>query len=293
MLYQEENPGIEFEYSLKKDTVKKTPTGSTGGYSWTQAAWGECNAPCGGGTRAREVFCSAVDTFERVDTNLCDAYLKPPDNETCNASPCKPRWNVGEWGNCTEGNGTDCTQFQFRNVFCEQNLANNVPSLVDDEMCSDLGEPPLAVKACDEEIEDDFMVEDETSPRFHSGPWTGCSKICGDGIKTRDVTCYKRNDDGILEVLEDDECVGSKPPIEEPCSNERKCEPVDWIISDFTKCEGCGLTHTSRYAVCSDETGNVVPEEESDRCDADQTPPLIEECEEPAPACEYLSLIHI
>ena len=61
MLYQEENPGIEFEYSLKKDTVKQTPSGSGGGYSWTQSSWGECNAPCGGGTRAREVFCSQVD----------------------------------------------------------------------------------------------------------------------------------------------------------------------------------------------------------------------------------------
>ena len=107
-------------------------------------------------------------------------------------SACKPRWNVGEWGNCTEGNGTDCTQFQFRNVFCEQNLANNVPSLVDMEMCSDLGEPPLSVKSCDEEIEDDFLVEDESSPRYHTGPWTGCSKICGDGIRTREVNCYKR-----------------------------------------------------------------------------------------------------
>lgn len=37
---------------------------------------------------------------------------------------------VGSWGNCTQDNTTDCTSFQFRNVFCEQILANNVPSLV-------------------------------------------------------------------------------------------------------------------------------------------------------------------
>ena len=40
------------------------------------------------------------------------------------------RWMVGSWGNCTQDNATDCTSFQFRNVFCEQILANNVPSLV-------------------------------------------------------------------------------------------------------------------------------------------------------------------
>lgn len=288
ILYQETNPGIEFEYSLKKDAVKETPVGTSGGYSWTQASWGECNAPCGGGTRVREVFCSAVDTFERVDDGLCDPYLKPPENETCNASPCKPRWNVGEWGNCTEGNGTDCTQFQFRNVFCEQTLANNVPSLVDDEQCSELGDPPVSVKSCDEEIEDDFMVEDETTPKYHTGPWTGCSVICGDGIKTRDVTCYKKTEEGDIEILEDSECMGNKPAIEEPCTNETPCEPADWIISDFTECDGtCGLTHTSRHALCTDGEGNALPDEEIDRCDQDQTPPLVEECEESTPVCEF------
>jgi hypothetical protein len=56
---------------------------------------------------------------------------------------------VGEWGNCTVGNETDCTQYQFRNVFCEQVLANNMPSLVSIEQCqADLGEPPVAVKVC-------------------------------------------------------------------------------------------------------------------------------------------------
>ena len=55
ILYQEENPGIEFEYSLKKDAVVETPVGPGGGYQWTQAAWGECNAPCGGGSRSRQV----------------------------------------------------------------------------------------------------------------------------------------------------------------------------------------------------------------------------------------------
>ena len=55
-----------------------------------------------------------------------------------------------------------------------------------------------SLKACDEEIEDDFMVEDESSPNYHTGPWTGCSTICGDGVKTREVTCYKRDDDGII-----------------------------------------------------------------------------------------------
>ena len=43
------------------------------------------------------------------------------------------------------------------------------------------------VQVCDEEIEDDFSPE-ETGPTYFAGPWTGCSVICGDGIKTREVT---------------------------------------------------------------------------------------------------------
>jgi len=151
------------------------------------------------------------------------------------------RWNVGDWGNCTVSNGTEeteCTQYQFRNVFCEQVLANNMPSLVDIEECDEsLGDPPVSVKVCDEEIEDDFALEDESGPKYHIGPWTGCSTICGSGIKTREVTCYKKNDDDGVDILEDSECLSSKPAIEEPCENENPCEPFDWILSDMTTCD--------------------------------------------------------
>ena len=48
------------------------------------------------------------------------------------------------------------------------------------------------VEVCDEEIEDDFSPE-ETGPTYFAGPWTGCSVICGDGIKTREVTKSRIN----------------------------------------------------------------------------------------------------
>ena len=46
------------------------------------------------------------------------------------------------------------------------------------------------LQVCDEEIEDDFSPED-TGPTYFAGPWTGCSVICGDGIKTREVTKFQ------------------------------------------------------------------------------------------------------
>ena len=196
---------------------------------------------------------------------------------------------MGEWGNCTEGNDTDCTQYQFRNVFCEQVLANNMPSLVDVEQCqADLGEAPVAVKVCDEVIADEFLVEgggDPTSPRYHIGPWTGCSVICGDGIRTREVTCYKKTEEGEVEVLEAGDCSAAKPATEEPCSNDEPCTPVDWIITDVTTCEGtCGLTHRSMHAICTDAEGTAVPDNETERCSAAELPELTEPCEDVQPS---------
>ena len=56
-----------------------------------QGAWSECDAPCGGGTRTREVFCSEEESFQRVSDGLCDSNLMPAVNESCNTEPCRPR----------------------------------------------------------------------------------------------------------------------------------------------------------------------------------------------------------
>ena len=197
------------------------------------------------------------------------------------------RYNVGEWGNCTVANETesDCTQYQFRNVFCEQVVANNLPTLVEMETClDDLGDPPVGVKECDEEIEDDFSPEDSAGPKYHIGPWSGCSTICGDGVKTREVTCYKKGDETV-DVLEDSECTGTKPATEEPCKNESPCELYDWIISEVTPCEGkCGLTQTTKNAICTDKEGNQVDES---LCETDLPADLSEDCEQTEPVCEF------
>ena len=45
------------------------------------------------------------------------------------------------------------------------------------------------------------------------------------------VTCYKKTEEGGIEVLDEGECSGKKPELEEPCSNENSCEAADWIVS--------------------------------------------------------------
>ena len=45
LLYQEPNPGIEYEYSFPKDV--SLPQGDS--YNWIYGSWSDCSATCGGG----------------------------------------------------------------------------------------------------------------------------------------------------------------------------------------------------------------------------------------------------
>lgn len=96
---------------------------------------------------------------------------------TLKSSP-QPLWKVGPWSNCTGSNNTEtvppeedeCTQYQFRNVFCEQIVSNNVGSVVEDNKCfeevEELGEKPQAFKECDEVLEGE--EEEEQGPQVRS-----------------------------------------------------------------------------------------------------------------------------
>lgn len=54
LLYQEPNPGIEYEYSFPKDQVSLPVGGDS--YSWIYGSWSECSATCGGGRFVCRLF---------------------------------------------------------------------------------------------------------------------------------------------------------------------------------------------------------------------------------------------
>ena len=88
MLYQEQNPGVEFEYSIPSESVVETPSGGDG-YQWTPGPWSECPSECGGSKRTRTILCTLSSSKEIVADNLCDETLKPPLEEACNDEPCE------------------------------------------------------------------------------------------------------------------------------------------------------------------------------------------------------------
>ena len=88
MLRQEENPGIEFEYSIPSGSVQETPQGGEG-YIWSPGPWSDCPSECGGDKKTRKILCTLSSTKEVVDDNLCDGTNKPPEKEACNDEPCE------------------------------------------------------------------------------------------------------------------------------------------------------------------------------------------------------------
>lgn len=57
-------------------------------YDWGTSEWGECSAPCGGGTQTRDVFCLRHDGVALPDVYCDEAGEKPEASMICNTQSC-------------------------------------------------------------------------------------------------------------------------------------------------------------------------------------------------------------
>ncbi|XP_074105077.1 proteoglycan-like sulfated glycoprotein papilin isoform X3 [Cotesia typhae] len=270
LLYQDRNVGVEYKYSIPK---KFSPQADPDSYTWTAGEFSECSATCGGGYKSRRVNCVRRRNNEPVDENLCDPQLEPDDTQSCGDEACPPEWVESQWTPCSKqcGEGGERT----REIKCEQIIVGGIPSIVDDSMCIEkLGPKKETTQECNRNV---------TCPTFHLGPWKPCDHLCGEGKQTRKVTCYKKNDDGKIEVLDDLACEGEVPEREKPCEL-RPCAGLDWVVSEWSGCEDkCGLTQETRTAHCATQDGTIYPD---DKCEPDKKPELTRDCEN-TKGCEY------
>ncbi|XP_060846635.1 papilin isoform X4 [Rhopalosiphum padi] len=267
LLYQEVNPGIEYEYSIPTSAAKLT---LSRGYNWMYNEFTECNTTCGGGTRTRDVWCAQKNDSMPVPAELCDPGLEPLKSQSCSMEPCPPKWAPANWTLCTHKCGTNGTQ--TREVGCVRRI-NGIDVPVDSNYCNQYdGAKPATVQPCNIGLE---------CPLWHTDPWKPCNQLCGAGKQTRKVSCYRKVDKKII-VLNDDECETKKPDTEKAC-HLRPCEGVDWVTSAWSGCGDCNLDFETRQVICANSKGKLY---DSQFCKKSKYPETVRNCT-PSDACEY------
>ncbi|KAM6945166.1 A disintegrin and metalloproteinase with thrombospondin motifs 12-like [Lycodopsis pacificus] len=176
LLFQEKNPGIRYEYTIKK-------TKETGNevieplYRWRHGAWTDCSTTCGLGGQHQPVRCFEVDVGV-VDESLCDPAGRPEDrHRKCKNMDCPARWWVGGWQQCTVTCGSDGVR--KRTVLCVRTVSGEERVLHPIE-CKHLLKPKPVVP-CNRDVPcgKDWAV----------GNWEACPVTCGGSVRSRTVTC--------------------------------------------------------------------------------------------------------
>ncbi|XP_037781320.1 protein madd-4-like isoform X3 [Penaeus monodon] len=218
--------------------------------SWQTGEWGSCSVSCGSGYQLREVYCAEPrnTSVVRVADHYCTSP-RPPHRQPCNTHDC-PRWYDGIWSQCsaTCGDGVQtrvvlCRDARGRSSrhcdpahrpsntrSCRTGITCPPPTTLahprhqpytpawwteEQDLASEEGVAPLMPRP--QALTADQQVPAE--PTYITGNWSDCSAKCGEGVRTRTVTCkifleFSRT----VAVLPDDQCPGGKPAQTEPCA---------------------------------------------------------------------------
>ncbi|CAL8345639.1 unnamed protein product [Lota lota] len=176
LLYQEINPGIKYEYTVKKTlTTGNEVTDPV--YIWRHGAWTDCSTTCGQGQQQQPVRCFEVD-MGVVDETLCDPTSRLEDrHRKCKNMDCPARWWVGGWQHCSTTCGVEGVR--KRTVLCVRTVTGEERVLHPMD-CKHLLKPKSIVP-CSREVPcgQDWAV----------GTWEECPVTCGGAVRSRSVTC--------------------------------------------------------------------------------------------------------
>uniref|UniRef100_A0A8C6NFY1 Uncharacterized protein n=1 Tax=Melopsittacus undulatus TaxID=13146 RepID=A0A8C6NFY1_MELUD len=199
---------------------------SMGGYQWRTGPWGACSSTCAGGFHRRVVVCQDE---EGRSASYCDEATKPPESRHCDSGPC-PRWNYGNWGECTQTCGDG---IKTRLVICQLPTGQ----MLGDQNCEILDKPPnmaqCNVHSCPGDVS------------WHRGPWKSCSVSCGKGLKFRDVHCFN----SFQAKIEEGNCRHLKKPRTYKICRAGRCPA--WKASRWKECSvSCGVGIQQRDIYC-------------------------------------------
>lgn len=256
--------------------------------------WTPCSATCGEGIRRRPYRCKIFLEFSKTIATLNDSQchtIKPPDEvERCFMEPCSlgyggyeepenyPRDNYrggyegikvqaavpGKTYSWREEGYTSCSASCLGGV--EELIINCVRDdtgkVVSPFLCSQETKPENRIRTCN---------DIQCPPRWNYSDYTPCSKSCGIGIKTREVTCIHevtRGGENTM-VVPNNLCPHPPPPDRQYC-NVLDC-PVEWEIGEWSKCsKPCDGGYKERKVACIQIMAQEHKVERPGRC----SPPM-------------------
>eukprot|EP00808_Paulinella_micropora_P004761 g12830.t1 len=191
--------------------------------------------PCGPGWIVPELDCLNF-TGGSVPLDNCDPNLRP-QNKTCNLGDCKVNLRPGPVANGL--------RVQRRIIDPQLHLCSRV----------------LAGKFCWHSRMRSRGAMDpghrvHSSYSWSAGSYTACSVTCGDGTKTRAVTCKQ---DATGEAVDSSKCDATTKPVQAETCNDGDC--YAWDEGEYGDCSvACGQGTKTRTVVCEQNGDTTVPD---------------------------------
>uniref|UniRef100_A0A3Q2CNG8 ADAM metallopeptidase with thrombospondin type 1 motif, 16 n=2 Tax=Cyprinodon variegatus TaxID=28743 RepID=A0A3Q2CNG8_CYPVA len=254
VLLQGWNPGIHWEYSLKKTDEKMNRNHIKHSYTWAIIR-SQCSTTCAGGHMSTKSACYK-DMRLQVNVSYCNPRTRPAAGVIpCNTHPCPASWSAGEWSACSRNCGGG---EQTRQVHCVQKTSQSNVDTLPNSQCPHSA--PTTRQACNTH---------SCPPVWTTGPWSQCSRKCGHGLKKRSVFCTSSNPGAKSQTLPDSECADlQKPATQESCFIKRcqKQRKIQWFVSTWQECSAtCGRGYQARFIKCAEKDAAGKYRELTDR----------------------------
>ncbi|KAM8826381.1 A disintegrin and metalloproteinase with thrombospondin motifs 16 [Synchiropus picturatus] len=240
LLLQGPNPGVHWAYTMKKADESKGQIKHN--YTWAIVR-AKCSATCAGGQMNTKSACYK-DMRVQVNTSYCNPRSRPATGlMPCNTQPCPASWSTGSWGECSRSCGGG---EQTRQVQCVQRIGQTSTDSLPDSRC--VLPTPARRQTCNT----------HSCPAVWTpGPWSQCSRKCGNGLRKRTVSCTRSLPGSPTHTLLDSFCSGlPKPSAQESCFIKRceKQRKVQWFVSTWQECSvTCGRGHQARFIKCAEK----------------------------------------